>query len=869
MQWPRLRKWLTRIFFFLSLPFVLLYLVAGIFMLFFEDDAKVFFTKKLNEQLLTEVKIEDINFSLLKKFPFATIELKNVSANEVVPGDKKEKLLVAGRIYCLFNWFDMFDNNYHLKQIELEDVSLNLKRFADGTDNFHFWKEVKGDTTKSAPINIRLTQVSFKNLNLLYTDAPNNTKLNLTVKTATVAGEFADDNYTLTASADLTVNSLLAGGYVIPPSARAKLDVKAQVDNKSQTYSFTNALIELGNLKLETSGSIKAGKKPYIEIAVKGKDLDVQAVLSALPPNIAQYATDYESQGRFYIDGLIKGPLANPTTSATFGINGATIIHKPSNTKLSNVNFTGTFFSDNKPENGKLNLNNIRFTLPEGTVTGQFKLENLNQPYITAQVKGTANLASLRHFIPTDEIKSMSGVVTADVKLRGYIGELEQIAQGNTSAAEGSIILKNGELDLKSYHHVFAGVTGSATFANSTATLNQLSFNIGRSSFVFNGVVDNFPTCLLNKNEKVRITARLYSPYVSIDELLIAPIKDPLKDTAYVFTLSERFEANLAVEVKQVDFRRFTGTGLTANLKLYNRVIDLSGVRLNTANGNVSMTAHIDARSTNIIRTSCEAQLDNIDIHRLFYEFENFGQTTLQSKHIKGTLSASVAYASNWNKNLEIDFGSIIAESDVQIVNGSLVNFEPASAMSRFINVDELKDIRFSNLSNHIIIRDKLITIPEMDIQSNVLRLTGYGTHTFDNVMDYHVKVGLRELLSKKFLKNKKPQLDANGEAVEDDGKGGVNLFLAISGTADDPKVRYDTKAVSAKIKQDIQNEKVNLKKIFKNEFSKKNKEGEQPAETPEEDNGPKLRDMFKKKKDKPTKKAKKTTTPAVEWEEN
>ena len=156
-----------------------------------------------------------------------------------------------------------------------------------------------------------------------------------------------------------------------------------------------------------------------------------------------------------------------------------------------------------------------------------------------------------------------------------------------------------------------------------------------------------------------------------------------------------------------------------------------------------------------------------------------------------------------------------------------------------------------------------------MDIQSNVLRLTGYGTHTFDNNIDYHVKVGLRELLSKKFLKNKKVQVDANGEAVEDDGKGGTNLFLAISGTADDPKVKYDTKAVSAKIKQDLQNEKLNLKKLFKNEFSKKNKDGEQPAEAPEEDNGPKLKDMFKKKKDKPAKKAKETTTPAVEWEEN
>lgn len=837
------------------------------FFLFFEDDAKRFFTSKLNEQLLTEVKIEDINFSLLKKFPFATIELKNVSANEVVKAEKKDKLLVAGRVYCLFNWFDMFSNNYHLKRIELEDVAINLKRFKDGSDNYHFWKESQS-TGESAPINIKLTQVVFKNLNFLYNDHPNNTKLNLTVRKASVGGQFADENYTLEASAELTANTLLAGGYQLPPAAKAKLELRAEVDNKSQTYSFSNAIISLGDLQLETSGSIKAGKNPYININLKGKDLDVRSVLTALPPGIAKYADDYESEGRFYIEGNIKGPVANPVSTAKFGIGGATITHKPSKTKLSSVSFRGNFWGDSNPEKSKLDLDNIRFSLPEGTVTGQFNLVDFNNPYITAQVKGNANLADLKHFIPTDEIKELSGHITVDLKLCGYAGELQELQNGNISTAEGSVQLRDGAVDLKSYHKPFSGVTGSAAFNSNTATLNHLSFNIGKSNFMLNGMLYNFPNCLLNKNEKVRISARLSSPYVALDELLIEPVKDPLKDTSYVFTLSERFEADLDVDVKKIDFRKFSGAGLACNLKLYNRVINLSGVTLQTAGGNVNLTANINAQ-TSAIRTSCEATLSSIDIHRLFYEFGDFGQTTLQSKHIKGTLNATVAYSSNWSRNLDIDYGSIVAESDIAITNGSLVNFEPANAMSKFIDVDELKDIRFSNLSNHIIIRNKLITIPEMDIQSNVLRLTGYGIHTFDNMVDYHVKVGLRELLSKKFLKNKKPQVDANGEAVEEDGKGGTNLFLAITGPADDPKVKYDGKAVSAKIKQDIAKEKTNLKQILKDEFSRKNKDGVQ--QTAPEDNEPKLRDIFKKKDKSEPKKKKATTeqTPQIEWEDN
>jgi hypothetical protein len=87
------------------------------------------------------------------------------------------------------------------------------------------------------------------------------------------------------------------------------------------------------------------------------------------------------------------------------------------------------------------------------------------------------------------------------------------------------------------------------------------------------------------------------------------------------------------------------------------------------------------------------------------------------------------------------------------------------------------------------------------------------GTHTFDNVLDYRLKITLSDLLNKK----RKVQTNEFGEEAEKPGQ--INLFLRIKGPADHLKFSYDHKAVKEKIRQELQKEGTDLKEILKKEF--------------------------------------------------
>lgn len=60
------------------------------------------------------------------------------------------------------------------------------------------------------------------------------------------------------------------------------------------------------------------------------------------------------------------------------------------------------------------------------------------------------------------------------------------------------------------------------------------------------------------------------------------------------------------------------------------------------------------------------------------------------------------------------------------------------------------------------------------------------GSHTFNNDIDYHIKVNLRKLLANKFKKNN------TNKYIEEDPYEGTNFFLSLKGNMSNPAVKYD-----------------------------------------------------------------------------
>jgi hypothetical protein len=159
----------------------------------------------------------------------------------------------------------------------------------------------------------------------------------------------------------------------------------------------------------------------------------------------------------------------------------------------------------------------------------------------------------------------------------------------------------------------------------------------------------------------------------------------------------------------------------------------------------------------------------------------------------------------------------LVAEGKYVITDGSLIDFGPVKELSSFIEISELENIRFERLENDFFIRNNSLYIPQMEVNSSAADLSVNGKHNFDNTFEYHAKIRLSEILSKK-RKRSKTKVTEFG-VVEDDGLGRTSLLLRIESQGDKVKVGYDVKAAGNKVKSSINTERQSLKTILNQEY--------------------------------------------------
>ncbi|MGZ3885040.1 MAG: hypothetical protein ACXVPD_12845, partial [Bacteroidia bacterium] len=343
-------------------------------------------------------------------------------------------------------------------------------------------------------------------------------------------------------------------------------------------------------------------------------------------------------------------------------------------------------------------------------------------------------------------------------------------------------------------------------------SVNDFNILIGTSDLQLTGSLPEFLNYLFDSKKPFTINADLQSKNLALEDLLFSSGGGASQQV----NIPANLDFNIRAAIGKLSFSKFEATNVKGAVAVQDQKIVVKEFALSTMDGEAALNAYADASGENI-RITATASLKNINISKLFYQCNNFGQNTLNDKHLKGFATADIEFSGNWSKELKADLKSIAATSNVLIERGELMNFKPLESLSKYVEVQELRDIKFSSLQSVIDIKDQVITIPKTSIKNSALNIELWGRHTFSNEIEYHFQLLLSELLMRKKRANK--GLDEELDLVENDPENRRSVFISMTGTVDNPVIRYDKKGLRQKIGSDIKAEKQNLKQLLKEEF--------------------------------------------------
>jgi uncharacterized protein involved in outer membrane biogenesis len=776
------------------------------------DKAKKLVVNEINSRLLVPVEVGQVDFTLFRSFPDASVVFKNVAMKPSPELKEAPGLLHAKTVSLRIGLFSLISGNYKVRSLVIDGASVTLWVGADGRDNFHVWKQTTNATASA--VNFDMQQIILRKTEIFYRNLARETDLALSFPEFLLKGKTAGQRYDVQVSGDIEIKRLILGEFNYTPASMLGIQGVIQVNEALKRCEITDANLQFAGITAGIRGTFGyGGDENAINLSLNTSDADISEVLGALPATLSKPYNDYQPGGKLTLQTDIAGTwgkTSSPFIKADFELEKGSFTHLETGSKIRNINLRGSFVSTQGKKAEVLNLTAFSGETRNGKFKGRVQITNFKKPLLDLNLSADLDLAELEGIIHAGAAVDLVGKMVADINYRGAYEDGSRMAV----AANGLVRMSGVGFTPKESKVKVRDINGQFELKNRRIYVDELRGVIGETDLKLNGYFDNLPGYLLFKDQPLRFEARFSSVKFRLEDF--TSLSGTTSDTTVRPSL---FPKNLSFSttfsIGDFSYGKFTASGATGQLSLEDNVLRAGGLAFNALDGKVTATGLLNGRYGDHAQVVCNASLTNVDIPRMFNEFNNFGQTSLQSRHIRGRGDATVQFASALNHRFEIDVASAAAMADVEIRNGELLKFEPLQELSRFLDEDELNNVKFSTMRNRIEIARKTVVIPEMEIQSSALNLKGYGSHTFGNDIDYHFNVLTSDLRKNKRRKMPPPT------AVEDDGLGRSRLFLHMTGTVDKPVVNYDHRAVAKKIAGDFKEEKQELRDIIKKEFSK------------------------------------------------
>ncbi len=379
------------------------------------------------------------------------------------------------------------------------------------------------------------------------------------------------------------------------------------------------------------------------------------------------------------------------------------------------------------------------------------------------------------------------------LKLKGYANL--HFNQGLNSA---DVYLDNLEGQMKIHPLKLEKFNGRVHIEDQHIVVENFSGKLGRSSFTAN------LNYYLGSDSTIKKRDNYFSivaPHLDFDELFNynppPSIATPIDHEAVFNIYSIPFtDMQFDMKIDHLNYHRYLLDNFYVKMRsAKNHFLYVDTLSVMAAGGNINLKGYFNGSDKNKIYFSPDLTIKGVDLDKLLFKFENFGQDHLVSENLHGKLSGTLS----GKVHLHADMVPIIDDSDlhmnVEVVNGRLENYSALQALSEYFGDKNLKKVFFDTLRNKIDLKMGTMTVPAMTINSSLGFIEVSGKQDMQMNMEYYLRIPWKVITqagSQKLFGKKTEEVDPGQiDAIEyrDKSKTVRFLNLKISGTPENFKV--------------------------------------------------------------------------------
>ncbi len=788
----------------------LVVLISAAISLFYEKEAIRYLKTYLDEHLRTQITVEDIHFRLLKGFPNATFELKNIvvlSGEQFSSADFKninaDTLLKAKRVAFQFDFVKFINSKYELKQIDIAQGYINILFDKKKRNNLTVWRKTEGSLQEE--YNIELNSIHLIDMAVNIINQASNLKFSGNSDKLILKGSIDTDIAAIEAKGNLKIQHLTLTEKTLLSNADILLYVKSNYGNDQ--LQINESRLTLNKLPCSMAGIINTNKENHhLGLRIALTDFKLGDLLSLLPDDTKLIPNQYSVDGTASLVTTISGDFLSPDNlsinNTSFELSKGVIENNNNHSRIREIDLSGTA-SGSLVDSLFLHIDHFNSSIGEGQINVKIHSDSQDEKTASLYVNSTIDLSKASDFFDFKSFEYIEGLFISD-----FFAEypLKQ-ADSDTSfrylscLTNGNFILQNLEIGTAGGFKVH-NMNGQMVL-DEILLIDSLSLFIDNNKYLVQGKIDNIKEYLINNdmlftNLLISSNKLDYSKYFSKTS--------SSSSSRQKVSLPSRVSINAEINAGKFVIGKFIADDLEVSMIANKDTAFIKNFIFKFIDGFISGNASISTTIPDGFSVICNAKPKNIDIRELFKACNNFAQHFIVEENVRGRLDGSISFSSSWDESFKFVSASTKAMADIEITNGELIRFEPMMKLSKYFDAEELMHVKFNTLKNQINIDNRQVIIPEMEIYSSAFNITASGVHSFDNEFNYHLKVLLSEVLFNR-ARNKRKEIDDFYVENKIDDQPAIPLIF--TGNPDKNELRFDSKRAFSLSQQNTNNKNV------------------------------------------------------------
>ena len=710
---------------------IIILLVAAPFV--FESQLKDMVKKTMNNNLNAQVDFEDINLSIFRSFPQATLVIEDLSVinNEPFKGDTLALGDEATLEMSIKELFKSSDEPKIIDRLKLNNAFINIKVDSPGNANYDIAKAdttTANTTSESTPFSLDLKHYEINNSRVKYDDRGSKITLDIENLNHEGTGDFSLDQSELETYSEALISLNFDGVNYLNQNS-VILDAIIQMDLENMKYTFLENEAKINQLPLTFDGYVQVNDdNTEMDVSFKTPSSDFKNFLAVIPEIYAKNIEDVETNGDFVLTGRIFGEMDDtyiPKMNIKVSSNNASFKYPDLPKSVQDINLDMEVLNDTGlAEETYININNATFRIDQDKFAVKGNISNITENMlIDLALNGTINLANINKAYPLELEQDLNGILTADIETSFDMNSIEKEQYQNVKSS--------GKTSIRNFAYSSPEIPNEIQISNADMTFNQgnvsvpnLKMTTGKTDLTASGSLQNLIGFLLT-DEQLKGNFQVQSNTFSVNDFMIAETEEiTTKDDNGNDKTVAKTTGKEAVKVPSfldMELRFNANTVLYDNLELKNakglliirdETARLQDVSTNIFNGSIGMNGLVSTKNPTPV-FEMDLNLNSLDIASSFNSLELMQNLVPLAQAMEGKLQSTLSLKGNLNEDLTPQLTSLAGNALAELLTAE-INPEKNALLSKldsqlnFLNFDE---IDLSNLKTKLTFTDGMVQI--------------------------------------------------------------------------------------------------------------------------------------------------------------